>query len=120
MHVAFTTSHFSLPLPQSVIKMAGFRSLGENELVEFECKITERGLEATRVSGPEQADCSGSSRRPRVGKRYRRMRCYNCGEFSNHLAADCHLGPQPKRCHNCHSDDHLVADCPNSKKVCPY
>lgn len=31
--------------------MSGFRSLGEQEDVEFECHLTERGLEATRVSG---------------------------------------------------------------------
>lgn len=36
---------------QSVIQMSGFRSLGEQEDVEFECHLTERGLEATRVSG---------------------------------------------------------------------
>ena len=36
---------------QSVIQMSGFRSLGEQEDVEFECHLTERGVEATRVSG---------------------------------------------------------------------
>lgn len=39
-------------------------------------------------------------------------RCYNCGEFANHIAAKCSMGPQPKRCHNCKSEDHLIADCP--------
>lgn len=39
-------------------------------------------------------------------------RCYNCGEFANHIAAKCQLGPQPKRCHNCKSEDHLIAACP--------
>lgn len=39
-------------------------------------------------------------------------RCYNCGEFANHIAAKCSMGPQPKRCHNCRSEDHLIADCP--------
>lgn len=33
--------------------MSGFRSLGEQEDVEFECHFTERGLEATRVSGSQ-------------------------------------------------------------------
>lgn len=42
----------------------------------------------------------------------RLSRCYNCGEFSNHIAAKCSLGPQPKRCHNCKSEDHLIAECP--------
>lgn len=40
-------------------------------------------------------------------------RCYNCGEFANHIAAKCTLGPQPKRCHHCKSVDHLIADCPS-------
>lgn len=40
------------------------------------------------------------------------FRCYNCGEFANHIAAKCTMGPQPKRCHNCKSEDHLIADCP--------
>lgn len=40
-------------------------------------------------------------------------RCYNCGEFANHIAAKCTMGPQPKRCHNCKSEDHLIADCPS-------
>lgn len=39
-------------------------------------------------------------------------RCYNCGEFANHIAAKCTMGPQPKRCHSCKSEDHLIADCP--------
>ena len=38
-------------------------------------------------------------------------RCYNCGEFANHIAAKCNLGPQPKRCHHCKASDHLIADC---------
>lgn len=40
------------------------------------------------------------------------IRCYNCGEFANHIAAKCNMGPQPKRCHHCKSADHLIADCP--------
>lgn len=39
-------------------------------------------------------------------------RCYNCGEFANHVAAKCVTGPLPKRCHQCKSHDHLIADCP--------
>ncbi|KOB72421.1 Uncharacterized protein OBRU01_12303, partial [Operophtera brumata] len=71
---------------QSVIQMPGFRSLGDEEEVEFECKESDKGLEATRVAGPLSVDCQGSHRRP--------------------------IGPQPKRCHNCKSEDHLIADCP--------
>ncbi|KAG8192832.1 hypothetical protein JTE90_014612 [Oedothorax gibbosus] len=97
---------------QSVIQMSGFRSLGDEEEVEFECKVSDKGLEATLVTGPEEADCKGSHRRPMSKKRFRKIRCYNCGEFANHIAAKCNLGPQPKRCHSCKSDDHLIADCP--------
>ncbi|KAG6451827.1 hypothetical protein O3G_MSEX007360 [Manduca sexta] len=97
---------------QSVIQMPGFRSLGDEEDVEFECKESDKGLEATRVSGPSSVDCQGSHRRPLSKKRFRKIRCYNCGEFANHIAAKCSIGPQPKRCHNCKSEDHLIADCP--------
>ena len=39
------------------------------------------------------------------------FRCYNCGDFGNHLAAKCPHGPLPKRCHYCKAEDHLIADC---------
>ncbi|XP_044727147.1 protein lin-28 homolog [Chrysoperla carnea] len=97
---------------QSVIQMTGFRSLGDDEQVEFECRISDKGLEATKVTGPNSADCHGSHRRPVSRRRFRKIRCYNCGEFANHIAAKCALGPQPKRCHACKSEDHLIADCP--------
>ncbi|XP_075161602.1 protein lin-28 homolog [Haematobia irritans] len=100
---------------QSTIQMSGFRSLGEQEEVEFECRLTDRGLEAFRVSGIQGLDCHGSTFRPRSKKRHRRVRCYNCGEFANHIASKCHLGPQPKRCHLCKQDDHLFANCPTKK-----
>lgn len=98
---------------QSVIQMSGFRSLGDDEVVEFECKVSSKGLEATKVTGPQCSPCRGSHRRPTSRRRFRKIRCYNCGEFANHVAARCNLGPQPKRCHNCKSEDHLIADCPN-------
>ncbi|XP_066938462.1 protein lin-28 homolog isoform X2 [Macrobrachium rosenbergii] len=97
---------------QSVIKMSGFRSLGDDEVVEFQCKSSDKGLEATMVTGPSGSECRGSHRRPMSKKRFRKIRCYNCGEFANHLAAKCSMGPQPKRCHYCKSEDHLIADCP--------
>ncbi|CAH0556952.1 unnamed protein product [Brassicogethes aeneus] len=96
----------------SVIQMTGFRSLGDEEEVEFECQVSDKGLEATKVTGPQSTDCRGSHRRPASKKRFRKIRCYNCGEFANHIAAKCTMGPQPKRCHNCKSSDHLIADCP--------
>ncbi|XP_023215074.1 protein lin-28 homolog isoform X2 [Centruroides vittatus] len=97
---------------QSVIQMPGFRSLGDEEEVEFECKVSDKGLEATIVTGPSGQDCRGSHRRPMSKKRFRKIRCYNCGEFANHIAAKCTLGPQPKRCHHCKSVEHLIAECP--------
>ncbi|XP_021933968.1 protein lin-28 homolog isoform X3 [Zootermopsis nevadensis] len=110
---------------QSVIQMSGFRSLGDEEDVEFECKVSDKGLEATCVTGPEGSDCNGSHRRPVSKKRFRRIRCYNCGEFANHIAAKCTMGPQPKRCHHCKSQEHLIADCParsdrNKKAVASF
>ncbi|ESN96369.1 hypothetical protein HELRODRAFT_163427 [Helobdella robusta] len=102
-------------LHQTVIQMPGFRSLADDEEVEFECKETDKGLEATFVCGPEGTDCKGSERRPVSKKKYKKLRCYNCGDFSNHVAAKCPKGPMPKRCHLCKSDNHLVADCPNRK-----
>lgn len=40
------------------------------------------------------------------------IRCYNCGDFGNHIASKCPHGPLPKRCHSCKSTEHLIADCP--------
>ncbi|GAB0100722.1 Protein lin-28 homolog [Sergentomyia squamirostris] len=112
----FITPHDGGPdifVHQSVIQMTGFRSLGDAEEVEFECKASDKGLEATRVTGPSFEDCQGSAFRPTTRRRFRKMRCYNCGEFANHIAAKCVLGPQPKKCHHCKSADHLIADCPD-------
>lgn len=97
---------------QSVIQMSGFRSLGDNESVEFKASRTEKGLEATEVRSPKGGDCKGSHRRPGARQKYKKVRCYNCGEFANHLASQCTKGPLPKRCHNCKSEDHLIEDCP--------
>jgi protein lin-28 len=100
---------------QSVIQMMGFRSLGDDEEIEFECKVSDKGLEATMVQGVDGNTCRGSHRRPISKKKFRRLRCYNCGEFANHIASKCNVGPQPKKCHNCKGEDHLIADCPNRK-----
>ncbi|CAG0923311.1 unnamed protein product [Notodromas monacha] len=95
--------------------MLGFRSLGDDEEIDFECKVSDKGLEATLVQGVDGNDCHGSHRRPMSKKKFRRLRCYNCGEFANHIASKCTLGPQPKKCHNCKGEDHLIADCPQRR-----
>ncbi|XP_060603586.1 protein lin-28 homolog isoform X2 [Ruditapes philippinarum] len=97
---------------QSVIHKAGFRSLADGEEVEFENVPSDKGVEATYVSGPSGVECRGSDRRPMSRKKFRKIRCYNCGDFGNHIAAKCPYGPLPKRCHNCKSTEHLIADCP--------
>ncbi|CAH1799389.1 unnamed protein product [Owenia fusiformis] len=54
--------------------MTGFRSLGEDEPIEFTCRPSDKGVEATYVCGPEDSECKGSSRRPMSRKKFRRMR----------------------------------------------
>jgi len=97
---------------QSVIKMAGFRSLGDNECVEFRSSETNKGLEALEVRSASGGECRGSHRRPGAKSKQKKVRCYNCGEFANHLASQCSKGPMPKRCHNCKSEEHLIEGCP--------
>ncbi|XP_076467217.1 protein lin-28 homolog [Babylonia areolata] len=104
---------------QSIIYKAGFRSLGEGEEVEFQSKLSDKGVEAVFVCGVGGAECRGSDRRPMSRKKFRKIRCYNCGDFANHLAAKCPHGPLPKRCHQCKSTDHLIADCPLRDQLPP-
>ncbi|XP_025102876.1 uncharacterized protein LOC112569320 [Pomacea canaliculata] len=49
----------------SVIHKAGFRSLGKGELVEFEPRLSYKGVEATFVCGIGGVKCRGSDRRPK-------------------------------------------------------
>lgn len=75
---------FLFPL-QSILKMNGFRQLNEAEEVEVEFKVTDTGLlEAIKVTGPNGEDCRGSSKHP-PKRVFRKIRCYNCGEFKNHV-----------------------------------
>lgn len=97
---------------QSVIHKSGFRSLADGERVEFEWRVSEKGIEATFVCGPDGRECRGSDRRPVSRKKFRKIRCYNCGDLGNHIAKKCPHGPLPKRCHFCKSTEHLIADCP--------
>ncbi|XP_076445850.1 protein lin-28 homolog [Babylonia areolata] len=97
---------------QSQIFKSGFRSLGDDEVVEFNTVRSDKGYEARNVTALGGGEVRGSDRRPMSRKKYRKVRCYNCGEFTNHLAAKCPQGPSPKRCHNCKALDHLIADCP--------
>lgn len=54
--------------------MAGFRSLGENEVVDFTTKYTDKGVEATFVTGPDEKNLEGSNIRGTSKKRFRKTR----------------------------------------------
>lgn len=54
--------------------MSGFRSLGDEEEVEFEFKESDKGLEATIVTGPDGNECVGSNRRPMSKKKVKKIR----------------------------------------------
>lgn len=49
--------------------MSGFRSLAEDEEVELEIKLADKGVEATIVTGPGGSDCRGSQRQPGADKK---------------------------------------------------
>ncbi|XP_057369233.1 protein lin-28 homolog isoform X1 [Daphnia carinata] len=98
---------------QSVIRMSGFRNLAEGEEVEFETKDAVKGEEATIVTGPGGSECRGSQRHPKKSIKSKRIRCYNCGVVGSHIASKCTMGPQPKRCHQCKAEDHLISECPS-------
>nr|CAH0106378.1 unnamed protein product [Daphnia galeata] len=112
----FITLHDGSPdvfVHQSVIRMNGFRNLAEGEEVELETKYADKGAEATIVTGPGGTECRGSHRQPRKQMKSKRIRCYNCGVVGSHIAPKCTVGPQPKRCHQCKSEEHLISDCPS-------
>lgn len=54
--------------------MAGFRSLGENEVVDFISKEMEKGAEATMVTGPNKTGLQGSKSRGKTKKHFRKTR----------------------------------------------
>lgn len=55
--------------------MGGFRSLDENEVVDFESKSSDKGVEAILVTGPDKAILKGCIRK-RL-KRFRKTRYVN-------------------------------------------
>nr|XP_009860366.1 zinc finger protein ZF(CCHC)-17 isoform X1 [Ciona intestinalis]XP_026692694.1 zinc finger protein ZF(CCHC)-17 isoform X1 [Ciona intestinalis] len=97
---------------QSSIDMEGFRSLQEGDRVKFWYKPSKKGLEAVKVVGPGGEKLVGAERTKKSRPSDRRSRCYNCDEEGHH-AKQCLLPPWPKKCFNCKSFDHLIADCPN-------
>lgn len=56
--------------------MGGFRSLGENEVVDFEAKDSDKGVEATFVIGPNSSDLHGSAKNRNRTKRFRKTRWF--------------------------------------------
>ena len=59
---------------QSVIQMGGFRSLADEEEVQFKAVTSDKGFEATEVRGPEGIECRGSHRRPGAKKKLKKVR----------------------------------------------
>ena len=86
--------------------------MADDEEVEFKAVQSDKGHEAIEVRGVQGSECKGSHRRPGAKKKLKKVRCYNCGEFANHLASQCNMDPLPKRCHNCKSEEHLIENCP--------
>ena len=71
----------------STIYMDGFRSLDDDEIVEFVFKISAKGRKAVSVTGTNGYKCRGRKRRTR-GRRKGDGRCYNCDEHG-HYAKNC-------------------------------
>lgn len=59
---------------QSVLDMTGFRSLGENEVVVFKSKSSDKGVEATLVTGPNRKKLEGNKVRGDHKKPFRKTR----------------------------------------------
>lgn len=59
---------------QSVLEMPGFRSLDMGEKVEFTCKKSQRGWEATKVVGADENGLKGSSVHPLGAKKQKKIR----------------------------------------------
>ena len=92
--------------------MEGFRSLDENEEVEFTVSLGKNGLEGADVHGIDGAKLRGHTIRPIGRKREKMIRCYKCGKLGYHRASNCKQELAPKACYHCHSSDHQIAQCP--------
>jgi len=101
---------------QSCLQMKGFRCLAQGEQVEFQVKFNEDRWEAVAVRGVHGVDCVGTRRKYKQ-RHKKKIRCFNCGDIGDHLAAVCPEPSLPKRCHNCKSESHLIAECPTLNKT---
>ncbi|KAI6230083.1 Protein lin-28-like protein isoform X1 [Aphelenchoides fujianensis] len=97
---------------QSALQMEGFRSLDENEEVEFVVHLGRNGLEAAEVQGADGAKLRGHHVRPLGKKREKMIRCFKCGQLGFHQASRCKKEIPAKACYHCHASDHLVSECP--------
>ena len=59
-----------------MLQMTGFRSLGDDEVVEYKAVNSDKGHEATAVRAVGGGDCQGSHRRPGAKKKTKKVR-YN-------------------------------------------
>ena len=66
---------------KSVIQMGGFRSLGDDEEVEFKAVKSDKGLEAVEVRSSSGGDCKGSNRRPGAKKKHKKVRYQSLKRF---------------------------------------
>ncbi|KAI6207542.1 Protein lin-28-like protein isoform X2 [Aphelenchoides besseyi] len=98
---------------QSALVMEGFRSLDEDEEVEFTVSLGRNGLEASEVRGVNGAALRGHHVRPLGKKREKMIRCFKCGQLGFHRAQHCKKEISAKACYHCHSADHLVGNCPD-------
>lgn len=99
---------------QSGVNKAGFRSLDDGEMVEYEIRNTDKGPEACKITGPAGSSVLGSQRRKRMRilQKQRKNRCFNCN-VEGHIASSCPIPNSTKRCHVCLKDDHLMRQCPH-------
>ncbi len=68
---------------QSVVQKSGFRSLGDDEVVEFTAELRSKGLEATHVRAVGGGDVQGSHRRPGAKRKAKKPRWERSGRVEN-------------------------------------